>query len=322
MTDASRPRIAVIGSGMAGLACARALADAGHAPVIFDKGRKPGGRLSLRQSREGLQFDHGAQYVTAKSDAFSAFLDQAIAVGDAAIWDIDLENEDSERRVVGFPGMSSLLGHLSPGLEIRQGLRVTALVEYEDHVALHAEKTVSQFDIVAITTPVVQTRDICAADEAFLDRMPRVEMEPCWTFMGAMKAGQSAPFTCLRNPDPAVSWIALNSTKPGRDQDYDCWVLQASPEWSAENLEREADDVAEQLGRMLCDKIGCDPAEFVYARAHRWRYSQVKTSLGQPLIRSDGGRILAGGDWSLGKRAEHAFISGQAIARDLLKGLE
>jgi predicted NAD/FAD-dependent oxidoreductase len=41
---AQAQRVAVIGAGMAGLACARRLADAGIAPVVFDKGRGIGGR--------------------------------------------------------------------------------------------------------------------------------------------------------------------------------------------------------------------------------------------------------------------------------------
>lgn len=40
------PTIAIIGAGMAGLTCARGLADAGLHPVVFDKGRGIGGRLA------------------------------------------------------------------------------------------------------------------------------------------------------------------------------------------------------------------------------------------------------------------------------------
>ena len=78
MTDT---RIAIIGAGMAGLACARMLAVAGMMPVILDKGRGIGGRLATRRAPEGRQFDHGAQYVTAKDPGFAALLtDQGIEV--------------------------------------------------------------------------------------------------------------------------------------------------------------------------------------------------------------------------------------------------
>ena len=42
--DASRPRVAIIGAGWAGLACALKLARAGKQPVVFESAREPGGR--------------------------------------------------------------------------------------------------------------------------------------------------------------------------------------------------------------------------------------------------------------------------------------
>jgi predicted NAD/FAD-dependent oxidoreductase len=59
---------AIIGAGMAGLACADALKEAGHNVALFDKGRGPGGRMSTRRMETPLgevAFDHGAQYFTA-----------------------------------------------------------------------------------------------------------------------------------------------------------------------------------------------------------------------------------------------------------------
>ncbi|HOX24665.1 MAG TPA: FAD-dependent oxidoreductase [Candidatus Krumholzibacteria bacterium] len=53
------PDIAVIGAGVAGLACAERLAENGLQVVVFDKGRQPGGRVAHR-SRFGLSFEHGA----------------------------------------------------------------------------------------------------------------------------------------------------------------------------------------------------------------------------------------------------------------------
>ncbi|MEO9491375.1 MAG: FAD-dependent oxidoreductase, partial [Marinomonas sp.] len=49
MKDTSNT-IAVVGAGMAGLTCANELAKAGFAPVLFDKGRGPGGRMAARRA--------------------------------------------------------------------------------------------------------------------------------------------------------------------------------------------------------------------------------------------------------------------------------
>ncbi len=54
------PEIAVIGAGVAGLACAARLAEHGLPVHIHDKGRQPGGRVA-RRHRMGLVFEHGAR---------------------------------------------------------------------------------------------------------------------------------------------------------------------------------------------------------------------------------------------------------------------
>jgi renalase len=69
---ATRPaqNIAVIGAGMAGVTCARTLAQAGHTVTVFEKSRGFGGRMATRQSPFGT-FDHGVQYFTVRDPRFS-----------------------------------------------------------------------------------------------------------------------------------------------------------------------------------------------------------------------------------------------------------
>lgn len=70
------PRVAIIGGGLSGLACAQQLAKQGIASVVFDTGAHgPGGRLATRGAKDGslkkwlpeelkitnVAFDHAAQ---------------------------------------------------------------------------------------------------------------------------------------------------------------------------------------------------------------------------------------------------------------------
>jgi renalase len=145
-------RIAVIGAGMAGLSCARRLADAGYAPVVFDKGRGIGGRLATRRTPDGLQFEHGAQYVTARSAGFEALLEQARTAGAAALWTDGAEGTDRPHSV-GTPGMNALAKHLARGLAIRQGIQVTALREAGRGWTLTLPGEEQVFDRVVVTVP-------------------------------------------------------------------------------------------------------------------------------------------------------------------------
>ena len=80
-------RVAVVGAGIAGLACARRLVESGHDVKVFDKGRSVGGRAATRRIKIGeseLSFNHGAQYFTIRDPAFRAEVDRLVAAGAVA----------------------------------------------------------------------------------------------------------------------------------------------------------------------------------------------------------------------------------------------
>jgi renalase len=74
----------VIGAGMAGMACARTLVQAGHSVTVFEKPAAPGGRMATRSSPFG-SFDHGAQYFTVRDARFAQAL-QATVPGLCKPW--------------------------------------------------------------------------------------------------------------------------------------------------------------------------------------------------------------------------------------------
>src|SRR4051812_28611384 len=73
LSKGSPRHIAVIGAGIAGIACARTLAQAGHRVSVFEKSRGTGGRMSTRDTEFG-GFDHGAQYFTVRDARFEKVL--------------------------------------------------------------------------------------------------------------------------------------------------------------------------------------------------------------------------------------------------------
>ena len=107
---------------MAGLSCARRLAEAGIQSTILDKGRGLGGRLATRRTDNGLQFDHGAQYVTGRDASFRSLLAEMEEAGCCGRWTVE-----GKERAVGAPGMNTMAKHLARGLEIRQRAEVSGL---------------------------------------------------------------------------------------------------------------------------------------------------------------------------------------------------
>ena len=103
--------LAIIGAGMAGLACADRLAEDGIAVRLFDKGRGPGGRMSTRRVETAIgtaSFDHGAQYFTVRDPLFRLQVDGWAAAGVAVPWP-----EAGADAWIGNPAMNAPIRHMA-----------------------------------------------------------------------------------------------------------------------------------------------------------------------------------------------------------------
>jgi len=319
--------VLIVGAGVAGLACARRLTQAGFQPILIDKGRGIGGRVATREA-EGLQFDHGAQYVTAKEAGFAAVLGDLAAMGYAAPWPQDGRDGAARVRYVGTPGMASLATGLARGLDVRQGVQVTSIRAGEDGWVVSAGETHYVAARVVVTVPAPQVMGLLGADHPLVALIAGVRMDPCLTLMAAIAA--DAPFVTREMPDEPLAWIAQDCAKPGRPLPVAAtragtgpvtWVAHASPGFSALHLEEEPAALAVRMVPMLCEQLGVTGNAVTHAAVHRWRYAQVAVPLGQPFLRSGNGSLYLGGDWCVGPRVESAWMSGTAIADDVLAHL-
>lgn len=111
------------------------------------------------------------------------------------------------------------------------------------------------------------------APHPFVVEAVGVPMTPCWSVLAAFADRLDVPWDGAFVHDSPLSWVARNSSKPGRPRDADCWVLHASPEWSAVHLEESADAVGPQLLMAFEMAVGRVLPEAVHQTVHRWRYS-------------------------------------------------
>ncbi len=308
--------VAIIGAGIAGLACARRLSNAGLSLVVFDKGRGVGGRLATRRAAGGRQFDHGAQYITAQSDAFAATLYDARIKGAIAQWD----DGSCKPRYVGVPGMSGFAKHLATGLEIKQRVSVIGIKEGAHGWLVETNCGKCVFDRVISTVPAPQTVALLGSPYDINSQLSQVEFEPCLALMVSLRPGFTRPFLHVSDRDSALSWIAQDSTKPGRP-DPSCWVAQANSDWSAQHLELNLDEIKERMLELFCPRLGISREQIDCVVVHRWRYARVAEPLGRDFVCNSTKTFYAGGDWCLGQRVEDAWTSGDAIAWDLLDTL-
>ena len=337
--------IAIVGAGMAGVACARTLQQAGHQVTVFEKSSAPGGRMATRRTPFG-SFDHGAQYFTVRDARFARAI--ATVPGLCKPWSANTVRVlDEHGRVaaaslparephwVPVPGMNALVARWAQPLADRECLSLQTTVTRIERDALDSkrwqlrasglldsQRVFSGFDAVLLAMPSVQTLHLLqssAQASRLVQQLGKVQVAPCWTLLlaypQAMQPGLLSlgpQWNAARSTHHRIAWLARESSKPGREP-VERWTVQASAAWSQEHLEDDAERVQAKLLKAFAEVTGIR-AEPSFATAHRWRYAQTTQALGATHLWDTTERIGACGDWCIGHRVEDAFISGLELA--------
>ncbi len=326
-------RIAIVGSGLSGLTAAIQLVELGHDVTVFEKSRGPGGRLASKRVIDGSA-DMGAQYFTSRNPEFLPFLRKFGGDGIFAPWDGRFGFQTSagqwqpfpqETRFVGTPRMTAITRALSAHVRVVTETRVGALARNDQSWAVYdtAGDPLGDFDQVIITAPPAQTRDLLA--DSGLDRLashledPVSRVLPCWAIAAHFPVSPWPHHEGMRCQHPALFWVANNSSKPGRENRGQWWVLHASPSWTEDHVDTPAEEVANELLEAFRELTGFQtgPDDIV---THRWLYARSEGGE-QPghLWFPDYGLGLAG-DWLSGGRVEGAFDSASGLVAELNAG--
>ena len=335
MSLATPQTIAVIGAGLAGLSCAQALLQAGHTVHVFDKARGPSGRMSTRRAEDDngpWQCDHGAQYFTARDPQFRAEVARWQQAGVAALWDARLASFDGSswtapatplERFVGAPRMTSpaawLVQQLGPRATTQWQTTVQHLQHHADGWAItsaehgtHAQR----YSAVVLAMPAPQAVPLLApVAPAGAATAASVRMRGSWALMLRYAAPLALPWDgAFINTGP-LRWVARDSSKPGRTGP-ETWLLHATAAWSDAHMEDSAEAVTAALLAAFAALGGPVPQA---ATAHRWRYADTEAPLTQGSWWDASLRLGLCGDWLHGGKVEGAWLSGRALAQQVLK---
>ena len=320
--DQSHTDIAIIGAGMAGLACATKLKAAGRGVRVFDKGRGPGGRMAARRAEiegETVRFDHGAQYFTARDPVFREVVAVWESKGVVARWDAATKRED-DPAYVGRPGMNGPIKAMADEVgEVLWSTRVEGLSRGGELWTLSTtEGATYTANTVLVAIPAEQASDLLqSAAPSFAAIAASVTSEPCWAVMAAFAEPLPIASDTFRNPETAISWAARNSSKPGR-KGPEAWMLHASPTRSRQIIDRPKEEAAEILLADFFSQMRVDPVAPIHLVAHRWLYAQPASIEGEPARFDPDQRIGIAGDYLHSPRVEGAWVSGSALAKMVL----
>ena len=303
-------RVAVVGAGLSGAACAQALRERGIGVEIFERGRGPGGRMAS-PSLHGRRVDMGAAYFTVKDPAFATVADGWIDRGLAHRWTDTFDVVSSEGRdVTTGPmrfatsgGLRSLVRDLLPD-DVRFERPIDSLDELSH-------------DAVVLAMPDPQAARLAPDACDWVDFEPVIAVAAGWT--ERRWAVADAAFV---NDDPDVSFIGDDGARRGDGAPV--LVAHATAARARAHLDRPEDAVAPVLAAL--DRTLGVSEEPVWTHAHRWTFAKPAGTHGQDeFALIDGPRLVGvcGDAWcpTGAPRVESAWLSGQRLGRAIADAL-
>lgn len=336
---------AVIGAGMAGIACARTLVQAGQRVTLFEQAEQAGGRMATRHTPFG-GFDSGAQYFTARDPRFVLALQttpglckpwsaNTVRVLDAQGRVAKADLPKAEPHWVPAPAMDELPRRWAQPLVERGSVEFHTQVTRLERDALNprrwqlhtlgagdARHVYSGFDAVLLALPSNAARQLLQSSGVasdFQNTLDKVTVAPCWTLMLAFPQASQPNLVSLgpqwnaaRSTHHRIAWLARESSKPQR-QSVERWTVQASAAWSQEHLGDDEARVQAKLLKAFAEVTGIR-AEPSHAEVLRWPLAQTTTPVGRSHLWNRKTALGVCGDYLLGCRVEDAFVSGLELA--------
>ena len=223
--------------------------------------------------------------------------------------------DDDYPHYVAQPSMNSLGAHLARDIDVGGATQVAHVVRTDNTWALQDVESASlgSFDWVVSTAPAAQTAQLLPPEFAYRNRVQSAKLLGCYALM----LGFAAPLpldwqtALVRNAD--ISWISVNSSKPGRPDAFSL-VVHSTNRWAEAHMEDELSDVEQHLLAEVSMVIGHDASQADYRRVHRWRYANIDKQSGEPSLVDADNQLAACGDWCVRGRVEAAFTSAMSLA--------
>lgn len=294
--------------------------------TVFEKSRGAGGRVSTRK-QEGFSFDHGAQYFTIRSQEMLNFCKPLIDLGSLVLWSPRYrqfdggsnftQKSDKEKRYVGYPYMNSFLKNLFDISNVKFNTKIKQLKKNNKWVLIDQDdNSFSDFDCVVFTAPAPQTALLLPSNVDFYHKVNSIKMNPCFSLMLGFDEFIDMGFDAASFTNSKLSWLALNSSKPGRVK-KNTIVAHSTVEYASLNLLKHHSEIIKELSYEIDQITDIKPDKAIFKNLHLWRYSISDLECNAKYFYDDKLNVYACGDWCYGNRVEGAFLSAYYLAKKL-----
>ncbi len=329
-------RIAVVGAGISGLACARTLHRLGHEVVVFEKSKAVGGRCATRRVGP-YTFDTGATSVAPRGRTIEKCILEELDTSDLikierpiyVLKALRIEPGESARnatpRYAWRKGNNQLGKMLAEGLDIR----FEHLIERFDraralYFAAPAGSGIENaFDriVIAIPTPQAHALLTSSGESRSIDY---VHYRPCLSvLLGFASQTEHLPYHALIEPEQThpLTWLSIESVKcPDRaPAGHTAMVAQLSPAYSRLHYESPDQTIINATLEYLVRLYGGGFAKPEVTDVKRWRYSLPENIGMFESANPKGSPIIVAGDGLLGGRIEFAYETGVLAAKRIIE---
>jgi predicted NAD/FAD-dependent oxidoreductase len=333
VADLGERPVVVVGAGISGAACARALGRAGLHVRVLDRGRRVGGRMALREESLGdarRVVDIGASYFTVSDPAFSQVVEEWRVRGLARPWTDTLAVLDREGaaptsstgpvRWAAPAGLRALVEDLLTGFDVRSGVDVEQVDAGESGLAVDGEPAAA----VVLAMPQPQALDLLPTPVA-----ERLELDagtdwfPTLTVWAGWQQRWWAPIdgAFVVNSD-VVDRVVDDGRRRGDDAPV--LVAHSTHDFAARYLDDPdagVQPVLAELAALLGAPGGGLPAP-EFAKARRWSLASPCATQDRPFALDDVVPVGVCGDaWGPRSRVEQAWLSGNALGEELVRRL-
>jgi len=330
--------VLVVGAGVAGLACARALSAAGASVSVIDRARGVGGRCATRRV-EGQPVDLGVAFLHGRDPDFLAAL-ESVPATPLPGWPQEVHGtgrpcqpeafRPGEGRRAYVEGVNAFPRWLARGIGVRLGARVERL-ELSDRLpraVLEGGEAIEAETLVLALAPEQSGRLLASAPAApspvatARALLGMAASEPSLSLAALYPSSADGPRwqVCYPSESTVLQLASHDSTKR-RAPRFLAMVFQAHPRWSRAHADRPEwpDLLLAEAARLL----GAWAAAPLHRHPHRWRFARTDRSgeMASPLLvrLPGGGRLgLCGDRFAPGGGVEAAWLSGRALAGRIL----
>ena len=313
--------VVVVGAGISGVACARALQAAGVPVRLVDRGFRIGGRMASKRL-DDRAVDLGASYFTVSDPAFEAVATDWRERGLAQPWTdtfhvVDaaepgtLEPKSGPVRWRAPGALRSLVEDLAAPLDVERAEVAQVTRTDEGVITVDGEAA----GAVVLAMPDLQARRLLGPGLEEVGAQLTREFEPVLALV-ARFAERSWEFDgVFVNGDDDLAWVADDGRRRGDDAPV--LVAHTTPERAARHLE-DPDAAGELLVAALRRVLDLpEPASHL---VKRWSLARPVGEREEPYLLEgpEAGLLGVCGDgWGATPKVEGAYLSGHRLGREL-----